>query len=529
VHLLTHPFLSCHVYDQNAASSRALQNLAQSVSTSSYPTTTSSENNTSSSDVPPAHQASQATRQVFPEYGRPPRQTGEDPPAAVRAASVSSRLTKLGVEVPYGTESVTASAGSRNSAASQSQPSDDAGERQRLGTAMASVREPIGSNLTQFGIEMPRSVGSNLTKLGGNCNKGSNAQSGIQSMETSLTRLGVDMPLRHYACAVKLGASYESDGLARSEAPCKNQKDPALPALSMSKTDEDSSILRSGSSKDYGNSVGMAKQQLMAELREATNLMAESKTREAAKFWRDHVLELETRLRGLTGDQVSPVPSTDKLMLPSVKSDSVQGEEVASEPEKQGAGLSVGDDGNGVSTGGFSPPLSSVFHANSSHNNGTQEPMGSRMDMAAVRAPLMLDPSLERVPMVDVVAPADLPGGYHFEAEIEGRRFLATVPAGGVQKGETFSCYMRDLEKVGSDIPVGRWRDGLFDCCRIGWCHPVIWNGLLCPLGEFDLSFTQRTYSGSLFSLFAAVFCSSFESNFDTRRVRFSGAPQSRQ
>jgi hypothetical protein len=188
----------------------------------------------------------------------------------------------------------------------------------------------------------------------------------------------------------------------------------------------------------------------------------------------------------------------------------VQGEEDASEPEKQGTGVSVGDDGNGVSTGGFSPPLPSVFQAKSSHNSGTQEPMGSRMDIAAVRAPLMLDPSLERVPMVDVVAPADLPGGYHFEAEIEGRRFLATVPAGGVQKGETFSCYMRDLEKVGSDIPVGRWRDGLFDCCRIGCCHPVIWNGLLCPLGKFDLSINATNPLRTLFSLSATVFLQSF-------------------
>ena len=141
--------------------------------------------------------------------------------------------------------------------------------------------------------------------------------------------------------------------------------------------------------------------------------------------------------------------------------------------------------------------------------------------MAAVRAPLMLDPSLEGVPMVDVVAPADLPGGYHFEAEIEGRRLLATVPAGGVQKGETFSCYMRDLEKVGSDIPVGRWRDGLFDCCRIGCCHPVIWNGLLCPLGKTKLTFD----SASLHRISLLISFSPFESNHDTRGIRFLGAP----
>lgn len=62
-----------------------------------------------------------------------------------------------------------------------------------------------------------------------------------------------------------------------------------------------------------------------------------------------------------------------------------------------------------------------------------------------------MDPSMAGIPLVDVVAPADLPGGYHFEAEIEGRSFLATAPAGGVKKGETFSCSMRDLAKVGAD------------------------------------------------------------------------------
>jgi Cys-rich protein (TIGR01571 family) len=86
------------------------------------------------------------------------------------------------------------------------------------------------------------------------------------------------------------------------------------------------------------------------------------------------------------------------------------------------------------------------------------------------------------VPMVDVVSPADLPGGYHFEAEIEGQRFLATVPPGGVQQGETFTCYMRELDSVAIDIPVGYWKDGLFNMCELGWCHPIAWISIFCPL-----------------------------------------------
>lgn len=86
--------------------------------------------------------------------------------------------------------------------------------------------------------------------------------------------------------------------------------------------------------------------------------------------------------------------------------------------------------------------------------------------------------------MVDVIAPADLPGGYHFEAEIEGQRFLATVPAGGVQQGETFTCYMRELNSVAIDIPVGYWKDNLCHMCMHGLCHPTLWHGLFCPLSK---------------------------------------------
>jgi Cys-rich protein (TIGR01571 family) len=86
------------------------------------------------------------------------------------------------------------------------------------------------------------------------------------------------------------------------------------------------------------------------------------------------------------------------------------------------------------------------------------------------------------VPMVDVVAPADLPGGYNFEAEVEGQRFLATVPAGGVKEGETFTCYMRQLDSMASETPIGYWRDGICGLCSFGCCHPVVWNSILCPL-----------------------------------------------
>lgn len=98
------------------------------------------------------------------------------------------------------------------------------------------------------------------------------------------------------------------------------------------------------------------------------------------------------------------------------------------------------------------------------------------------------------IPMVDVVAPADLPGGYNFEAEIEGQRFLATVPAGGVKEGETFTCYMRQLDSMAIDIPIGYWRDGVLGFCAYGCCHPVAWNSILCPL----ITLAQVQYRSNL-------------------------------
>lgn len=84
--------------------------------------------------------------------------------------------------------------------------------------------------------------------------------------------------------------------------------------------------------------------------------------------------------------------------------------------------------------------------------------------------------------MVDVVAPADLPGHYRFEAEIEGVRFIATVPPQGVLLGETFTCAMKELDSVAIDIPVGAWKDGIGGICSLGCCHPTAWHAVFCPL-----------------------------------------------
>jgi hypothetical protein len=218
----------------------------------------------------------------------------------------------------------------------------------------------------------------------------------------------------------------------------------------------------------------MARQQLLAELREASTLMAESVTPEAAQFWRKHVVELQARLRAL----YEKAGGTDRLT------------EDAEEIMRSNVCLLAS-----MENIGYVPPSQDEFRQpqkqTTTNTNAIQQiPSYSSRAAAAAAAPSSnnhtMDPSLEGAPMVDVVAPANLFGGYCFEAVINDRRFLATVPQGGVRKGETFSCYMKDLENTDTEIPIGGWKDGLFDCFKHGVFHPLLCNAIVCPLRKFQ-------------------------------------------
>jgi hypothetical protein len=255
--------------------------------------------------------------------------------------------------------------------------------------------------------------------------------------------------------------------------------------------------LISGDTDDLveANPESLARQQLMAELREASNLMAESVTPEAAKFWRNHVVELQARLRALHGEGGGSVPavaSAGSGGFFGASSPAMSAEELIRRNQSLLSSMDRMQQNS-------SPAMPSTGYVPPSPSTRAQQPSPAPVVPYSPSPALQerlrqqpsedIDPNLHGVPMVDVVAPADLPGGYMFEAEIEERRFLATVPAGGVRKGETFCCYMRDLEKVGSDIPVGRWRDALTDCCIHGASNPVVWNALFCPLSKFAFFF----------------------------------------
>jgi len=93
-------------------------------------------------------------------------------------------------------------------------------------------------------------------------------------------------------------------------------------------------------------------------------------------------------------------------------------------------------------------------------------------------------------PTIEVVAPADLPEDYEFDAQVGDRIFSVKVPRGGVEEGQKFSVTLPGGSDAVSDsmctprvsIPTGAWRDGLCDCFRHGCIHPVIFNAVFCPL-----------------------------------------------
>jgi hypothetical protein len=90
-----------------------------------------------------------------------------------------------------------------------------------------------------------------------------------------------------------------------------------------------------------------------------------------------------------------------------------------------------------------------------------------------------------------VLSPGSFPEDYQFEAEVEGRAFTATVPKGGVSKGEVFESTVTDWRATKyqeTGIPHHHWRDGLFDCFRHGIDHPALWTSFIFAPSTLILS-----------------------------------------
>lgn len=299
------------------------------------------------------------------------------------------------------------------------------------------------------------------------------------------------------------------------------------------------------------------KQQLLAELAEAMSLVAQSVTPETKNFWHAHVTSLQVRIDALHVEpqrKITIVPgvfpdarhsnlipvvykindvsaltpsgarshpdmnqpnvfpfvhdavdhsvlntdvSTTQLVVPATQSSN------AIPPTIEATSANELFEHSPAAAPHNAIESQSAIHIDQGHQEETHH-----HSLELVPTPKFQDEQhnvFYPVPKVDVVAPADLPGGYHFEAEIEGQRFLATVPPGGVQQGETFTCDMRELDSVAIDIPVGYWKDGLCHICELGWCHPVVWCSVLCPLvtlgqvqTRINLDFLGRPKFGDL-------------------------------
>lgn len=246
----------------------------------------------------------------------------------------------------------------------------------------------------------------------------------------------------------------------------------------------------SASDARISTAESLARQQLMAELRDASKFMAESKTPDAAKFWKEHVVKLQARLRSLHNTEGSPraaaapvtgataasqILESNRRMLGEYPEEPQQS--LRSPPAPEQPQVYYPEEQQPV----YAPPPPPQEYV----APPPQADYAAPQQDAGMTAQSRSTDGMETVSMgqlVDVVAPANLPGGYNFEAEIQGKRFLATVPAGGVRKGETFSCVMRDLGSMGAEIPVGGWRDRLCDCGIYGFCHAVVVTTLCCPL-----------------------------------------------
>jgi len=208
--------------------------------------------------------------------------------------------------------------------------------------------------------------------------------------------------------------------------------------------------VRSGAPED--SAEDLARQQLLAELQEASALMAESVTPEAAQFWKKQVVDLQNSLKVLQSQ------AGDKSVTTSKSAVTANTAELLKQNERLIASLKQGNGYVAPTKEEYVPPYTPKSHVS--------------------ETPRVNEKTL---PTVDVVAPADLPGGYMFEAEIDNKRFLATVPEGGVKNGETFTSSMRDIKKKNVGIASGRWRDGLMDVFKHGTTHPLVVYSFLCP------------------------------------------------
>lgn len=255
-----------------------------------------------------------------------------------------------------------------------------------------------------------------------------------------------------------------------------------------------------GGGIDETSAESLARQQIMAEINETKFLMRGSVTPDAVNFWKKHLEELSQRLVALSleeqlkaagsggsvgggagggGGPASPYQTPvfsneyEMDMYDKVKKHyDVPSNNMLSRDEYRDAEFGGGSGGVGPT---YSPDGHNMMGGSAPNNASSMPPPPPRQQQQY---------QSDELPVCDVVAPSDLPGGYMFEAQLGSKKFLATVPPGGVTKGQRFVSTMQELETIEIPVPLGAWRDGVSECFNDGMCHPLFLNTLFFPCSE---------------------------------------------
>lgn len=237
----------------------------------------------------------------------------------------------------------------------------------------------------------------------------------------------------------------------------------------------------------YGDAAeSLARQQIMAEINETKLLMRGSVTPEASSFWKKHLEELSQRLVALSKEEQIRNASiasygagnfnyTDTNENGNIYSKVKQHyvtPKIASREEYLENNRKMREE---AGLGGHSYQLNQSY---------TPPDQILEAQVHAVGSYRPTDNVHDELPVCDVVAPSDLPGGYMFEAQLGERKFLATVPPGGVNKGQRFVSTMKELETIQIPVPFGGWRDETCDCFSHGIFHPLFLNTIFVPCSK---------------------------------------------
>lgn len=231
--------------------------------------------------------------------------------------------------------------------------------------------------------------------------------------------------------------------------------------------------------------------ELMNQLVQVRKLLAGSKTEPSTSFWKRQVELLEEQIQSLRSSNDNNVTSTLNPQKQQERQPQLQQNGVTNEnktlkrhPSSPCPYVPLTDENNEIKS--FSEPT--VVFPPSKNEKGTAKV----------------------TPMVNIIAPADLPGGYTFEAYVGGTKILAKVPPGGVIKGQMFTTPMESLDEIRTTVKIGDWRDGICDCFSHGLCHSLFLCTLFFPQSKYCNILCHFGFYEFIYNLIISLFTTFF-------------------